>query len=168
MLALDARTGKRIWHFQGVKHDLWDWDFPAAPTLVTVTRDGHSVDAVAQITKMGYVYVFERETGTPLFPIAYRNVPSSKLDGEQAATTQPYPVKPPPFTRQTLTEEMLTTRTPEAHAAVLETFREYKTSGMYDPPNLQGTIIFPGVDGGGEWGGPAFDPADGPAICKCE
>ena len=158
VLALDARTGKRIWHFQGVKHDLWDWDFPAAPVLVTVTRDRRPVDAVAQITKTGYVYVFERETGKPLFPIEYRRVPASSLDGERAAETQPYPVSPPPFTRQTLTEDMLTTRTPEAHAAVLKFFREYKTSGIYDPPNLQGTIIFPGVDGGGEWGGPAFDP----------
>ena len=158
VLALDARTGKRIWHFQGVKHDLWDWDFPAAPVLVTVTRDRRPVDAVAQITKTGYVYLFERETGKPLFPIEYRKVPASSLDGERAAETQPYPVSPPPFTRQTLTEDMLTTRTPEAHAAVLKMFREYKTSGMYDPPNLQGTIIFPGVDGGGEWGGPAFDP----------
>jgi quinoprotein glucose dehydrogenase len=158
VLALDARTGKRIWHFQGVKHDLWDWDFPAAPVLATVTRDGRKVDAVAQITKTGYVYVFERETGKPLFPIEYRKVPASSVDGERAAETQPYPVSPPPFTRQTLTEDMLTTRTPEAHAAVLKMFREYKTSGMYDPPNLQGTIIFPGVDGGGEWGGPAFDP----------
>jgi quinoprotein glucose dehydrogenase len=158
VLALDARTGKRIWHFQGVKHDLWDWDFPAAPVLVTVTRNGRKIDAVAQITKTGYVYVFERETGKPLFPIEYRKVPPSTLDGEHTAETQPYPVSPPPFTRQTLTEDMLTTRTPEAHAAVLKTFREYKTSGMYEPPNLQGTIIFPGVDGGGEWGGPAFDP----------
>ena len=92
LLALDARTGKRIWHFQGVKHDLWDWDFPAAPALVTVTRDGRAVDAVAQITKTGYVYVFERETGKPLFPIEYRKVPASTLDGERAAETQPYPV----------------------------------------------------------------------------
>ena len=158
VLALDAHTGKRIWHFQGVKHDLWDWDFPAAPVLVTVTRDNKKIDAVAQITKTGYVYVFERETGKPLFPIEYRRVPASALDGEHAAEQQPYPASPPPFTRQTLTEDMLTTRTPEAHAAVLKMFREYKTSGMYEPPNLQGTIIFPGVDGGGEWGGPAFDP----------
>ena len=91
VLALDARTGKRIWHFQGVKHDLWDRDFPAAPVLVTVTRDGRPVDAVAQITKTGYVYVFERETGKPLFPIEYRKVPASALDGERAAETQPYP-----------------------------------------------------------------------------
>jgi quinoprotein glucose dehydrogenase len=161
VLALDARTGKRIWHFQGVKHDLWDWDFPAAPVLVTVRRDNRNVDAVAQITKTGFVYVFERETGKPLFPIEYRKVPASTLDGEKAAETQPYPVAPPPFTRQTLTEDMLTTRTPAAHDSVLKVFRAYKTSGMYDPPNLQGTIIFPGVDGGGEWGGPAFDPETG-------
>jgi quinoprotein glucose dehydrogenase len=161
VLALDARTGKRIWHFQGVKHDLWDWDFPAAPVLVTVRRDNRNVDAVAQITKTGFVYVFERETGKPLFPIEYRKVPASTLDGEKAAETQPYPVAPPPFTRQTLTEDMLTTRTPAAHDSVLKIFRAYKTNGMYDPPNLQGTIIFPGVDGGGEWGGPAFDPETG-------
>lgn len=161
LLALDARTGKRVWHFQGVKHDLWDWDFPAAPTLVTVTRDGHKVDAVAQITKTGYVYLFERQNGKPLFPIEYRAAPPSTVDRERAAGTQPYPVLPRPFVRQTLTESMLTTRTPAAHAAVLDTFRKYATRGMYEPPNLRGTIIFPGVDGGGEWGGPAFDPETG-------
>ncbi len=161
LLALDARTGKRIWHFQGVKHDLWDWDFPAAPALVTVTRNGRPVDAVAQITKTGYVYLFERTTGKALFPIEYRRVPRSTMDAERAATTQPYPVSPPPFSRQQLTEDMLTTRTPDAHAAALATFRQYKTSGMYAPPNLAGTIIFPGVDGGGEWGGPAFDHETG-------
>jgi quinoprotein glucose dehydrogenase len=158
LLALDARTGKRVWHFQAVQHDLWDWDFPAAPALVTVTRDGRAVDAVAQVTKTGYVYVFDRQNGKPLFPIAYRNVPTAALDGERPATTQPYPVLPPPFVRQTLTEDMLTTRTPAAHDAALKRFREYVTNGMYDPPKLAGTIIFPGVDGGAEWGGPAFDP----------
>ena len=161
LLALDARTGKRLWHFQAIRHDLWDWDFPAAPTLVTVTRNGRRVDAVAQITKTGYVYVFERTSGKPLFPIAYRRVPPSPMEGERAAETQPYPVAPPPFVRQTLTEDMLTTRTPAAHDSALAFFRAYRTSGMYDPPNTRGTIIFPGVDGGGEWGGPAFDPATG-------
>ena len=161
LLALDAKTGKRIWHFQAVKHDLWDWDFPAAPTLVTVTRDGKPVDAVAQITKTGYVYLFERETGKPLFPIEYRKTFTSSMPGEQAATTQPYPVLPPPFVRQTLVESMLTTRTKAAHDSALKVFNAYKTRGMYDPPNLRGTIIFPGVDGGGEWGGPAFDPTTG-------
>jgi quinoprotein glucose dehydrogenase len=161
LLALDAKTGKRLWHFQAIKHDLWDWDFPAAPTLVSVTRNGRKVDAVAQITKTGYVYVFERASGRPLFPIKYRRVPPSSMEGEVAADSQPYPVAPPPFVRQTLTEEMLTTRTPAAHDSALKFFRAYKTSGMYDPPNTRGTIIFPGVDGGGEWGGPAFDPATG-------
>jgi quinoprotein glucose dehydrogenase len=161
LLALDARTGRRLWHFQAVKHDLWDWDFPAAPTLVTVRRNGRAVDAVAQITKTGYVYVFERETGRPLFPIRYRRVPRSRMDGEVAADSQPYPVAPPPFVRQTLTEAMLTTRTKAAHDSALTFFRAYRTSGMYDPPNMRGTIIFPGVDGGGEWGGPAFDRATG-------
>jgi len=104
--------------------------------------------------------VFERTTGKPLFPIEYRKVPASTLDGERAAETQPFPVKPPPFTRQTLTEDMLTNRTPAARAAALEVFRKYK-SGMYEPPSLDGNIIFPGVDGGGEWGGPAFDPETG-------
>ena len=160
LLALDARTGRRIWHFQAIRHDLWDWDFPAAPTLVTVTRNGRPVDAVAQITKTGYVYVFERETGAALFPIEYRRVPASSLDGERTAETQPFPVSPPPFVRQQLTEDILTRRTPEAHTAVLETFRKHR-SAMYEPPSLDGNIIFPGVDGGGEWGGPAFDPQTG-------
>jgi quinoprotein glucose dehydrogenase len=161
LLALDAKTGKRLWHFQAVKHDLWDWDFPAAPTLVTVNRDGKKIDAVAQITKTGFVYVFDRVSGNSLFPIEYRKVPVSRMDGEIAAETQPFPLAPPPFTRQTLTEEMLTTRTAAAHDSALKFFRAYRTSGMYDPPNTQGTIIFPGVDGGGEWGGPAFDPQTG-------
>jgi quinoprotein glucose dehydrogenase len=157
VLALDARTGKRIWHFQGIKHDVWDYDFPASPNLVTVTRNGRKVDAVAQITKYGYVYVLNRRTGEPLFPIESRKVPPSAVDGERLSERQPYPVKPPPFTRQGLTEDMLTTRTPEAHAAVLERFRKY-SSGFFSPPSFEGTIIFPGVDGGAEWGGAAFDP----------
>ncbi|HMC54416.1 MAG TPA: PQQ-binding-like beta-propeller repeat protein, partial [Gemmatimonadaceae bacterium] len=143
LLALDARTGKRLWHFQAIRHDLWDWDFPAAPTLVTVTHDGKRIEAVAQITKTGYVYVFERASGRSLFPIAWRHAPKSQMPGEVAADSQPYPVAPPPFVRQTLTEDMLTTRTAAAHDSVVAFFRAYRTSGMYDPPNPQGTIIFP-------------------------
>lgn len=161
LLALDARTGKRVWHFQAVKHDVWDMDFPAAPSLVTVTRDGQAVDAVAQITKQGFVYVFERKTGKPLFPIEYRKVPASNIEGEKLAETQPYPVKPPPFARQILTEDMLTQRTPEAHAAVLAQFRKLKSNGMYTPPSLEGTVVFPGYDGGAEWGGAAYDQSSG-------
>ncbi|HZR24250.1 MAG TPA: pyrroloquinoline quinone-dependent dehydrogenase [Vicinamibacterales bacterium] len=157
VLALDARTGKRIWHFQGIRHDVWDWDFPAAPNLVTVTRNGRKVDAVAQITKYGYVYVLDRKTGQPLFPVAYRKVPPSDIDGELLAEQQPYPTKPPAFTRQGFTEDIITTRTPEAHAAVLAQYRTM-AHGFFTPPTRQGTIVFPGFDGGAEWGGAAFDP----------
>ncbi len=161
VLALDAHSGKYAWHFQTVKHDLWDMDLPAPPSLVTVTRDGRRVPAVAQITKTGYVYVFERKSGKPLFPMAYRHVPASTLEGEVASTTQPYPVSPPPFVRQVLTDTMLTTRTPAAHDSALAIFRRYGAAGMFQPPSTEGVIVFPGYDGGGEWGGPAFDPETG-------
>lgn len=160
VLALDARTGKRVWHFQAVKHDIWDWDFPAPPTLVTVKRNGRAIDAVAQVTKFGETFVLDRRTGQPLFPIEYRKAPPSTVDGEKAAEAQPYPTKPPPFARQGLTEAMLTTRTPEAHASVLERFRKMK-SGYLQPPSFEGTIVFPGFDGGAEWGGTAFDAESG-------
>jgi quinoprotein glucose dehydrogenase len=158
VLALDARTGKRVWHFQSVRHDVWDYDFPAAPSLVTVTRDGRKVDAVAQITKTGFVYLFDRRNGTPLFPIATRRIPASVVEGEELAESQPYPVKPPPYARQALTEDLLTNRTPEAHRAALAAFRKLNSHGIFDPPSTRGTIVFPGFDGGGEWGGAAFDP----------
>src|SRR5262249_10937671 len=115
LLALDANTGKRVWHFQAVKHDIWDRDLPAPPALVRVTRNGKSVAAVAQTTKSGHVYVFERSTGKALFRIEYREYPPSDVPGEVAARTQPLPTKPAPFARQVVTEEMLTNRTPEAH-----------------------------------------------------
>jgi quinoprotein glucose dehydrogenase len=160
VLALDARTGTRVWHFQGVHHDIWDWDFPSPPTLATVTHDGKRIDAVAQTTKYGDTFLLDRRTGQSLFPIEDRPVPASRVDGEFAAATQPRPLKPPPFARQGLTEDMLTTRTPEAHAAVLARFKAMR-SGMFEPPSLEGTIVFPGFDGGAEWGGSAFDPASG-------
>jgi quinoprotein glucose dehydrogenase len=161
LLCLDANTGKRKWHFQAVKHDVWDRDFPSAPALVTLKRNGRLIDAVAQITKSGHVYVFERVSGKPLFPIEYRKVPTNGADGEKLAETQPLPVLPPPFARQVLTEDTLTQRTPEAHKAALERFRKVRSNGQFEPPSLEGTIIFPGFDGGGEWGGAAFDPQTG-------
>ena len=161
VIALDARTGKRVWHFQTLKHDLWDMDLPSPPTLVTVKQNGRAIDAVAQITKTGFVFVFDRKSGRSLFPIDYRKVPASRVGGEKASTTQPIPRKPPPFVRQTLTERMLTNRTPEAHASALKTFREYRYAGMFQPPSTDGLIVFPGYDGGAEWGGPAFDPETG-------
>lgn len=161
LLCLNAATGERVWHFQGVRHDVWDRDFPSAPALVTLKRDGKSIDAVAQITKSGHVYVFERETGKPLFPIEYVKVPTNGVDGEKLAETQPLPTLPPPFARQRLTAEMLTKRTPEAHAYALEQFRKFRSNGQFEPPSFEGTIIFPGYDGAGEWGGAAFDPETG-------
>ena len=161
VIALDARTGKRIWHYQVLRHDLWDRDLPAAPVLVTVKRDGKPRDAVAQITKTGHVFLLDRETGTPLFPVAEQPMPAAVLPGDRTAATQHFPVLPPPFSRQRLTLNDLTTRTPAAHASALKQFKEFGTPHPFSPPNEKGTIIFPGVDGGGEWGGPAFDPQTG-------
>ncbi|MGI8991756.1 MAG: PQQ-binding-like beta-propeller repeat protein, partial [Bryobacteraceae bacterium] len=161
LLALDAGTGKRVWHFQSVRHDLWDRDFPAPPTLITVKHDGRTVDAVAQITKSGFVFLFERETGKPLFPVEYRKVAKSDVDGEATAEMQPFPLSPPPFARQAFTEDAVTQRTPAAHHAVLERLKELRSDGQFVPPSLQGTVILPGFDGGGEWGGAAFDPQSG-------
>ena len=161
VLALDARTGKRVWHFQGIRHDLWDLDFPAPPTLVTVKRGGKPVQALAQITKTGHVWVLDRQTGAPLFPHVDRKVPRSLLDGEVASATQHLPLKPPPFARQTLREDLLTTRTPAAHAFAIKKFREYPNRGLFNPPSAKGTIVYPGYDGGAEWGGAAYDPASG-------
>jgi quinoprotein glucose dehydrogenase len=159
LLALDASTGKRVWHFQAVKHDIWDRDFPAPPALVRVRRNGRWVDAVAQTAKSGHLFLFRRSDGKPLFPIKYREYPASDVPGEVAARTQPLPVKPLPFARQELTEAMLTQRTPEAHRTALERFRTFHGGTPFVPFRAgQETIIFPGFDGGAEWGGPAFDP----------
>ena len=162
LLALDAQTGKRLWHFQGVRHDLWDRDFPAPPALVTLRRDGKLVDAVAQTTKSGFVYVFDRSTGKPLFPIKESSYPASSVPGEVASPTQPLPTSPLPFTRQRVTEDMLTTRTPEAHAWALKQFNTLISGGQFTPPSVDKlTLDMPGFAGGAEWGGPAVDPATG-------
>ena len=162
LIALRADTGERIWHFQGVRHDIWDRDFPSPPVLVTVKREGKDVAAVAQTTKQGFVYLFNRADGKPLFSIEYRKYPPSDLPGEVAATEQPLPTKPAPFARQRLTEEMLTNRTPEAHEWAVEKFRALRSDGPFVPLSTkQATVIFPGFDGGAEWGGPAFDPETG-------
>ncbi|MEL6589541.1 MAG: PQQ-binding-like beta-propeller repeat protein [Bacteroidota bacterium] len=158
VLALDARSGERIWHYQTVHHDLWDRDLPAPPNLVTVNHDGKQIDAVAQITKSAFVFLFDRETGEPLFPIEEVPVPASNLNGEAAWPTQPIPTKPVPFARQAFTEGDITDRSPEAHAAVKVVWEKSLQGQPFIPPSKEGTIIFPGFDGGGEWGGAAVSP----------
>ena len=162
LLALDAATGKLIWHFQGVHHDMWDRDFPSPPALVTVRHDGKTVDAVAQPTKQGVLYLFDRVTGQPLFPIAEHPFPASTVPSEWSSPTQPMPSMPEPYARQRLTEDMLTTRTPEAHAWAEKTFATFRSEGQFVPFALdRQTVVFPGYDGGAEYGGPAVDPATG-------
>lgn len=162
LLALNAETGERIWHFQAVRHDLWDRDFPSPPVLVSVMHKGAKVDAVAQTTKQGWVYLFDRETGAPVFPIEYKKYPESTVPGEVAVPMQPLPVTPAPYARQVLTEDMLTNRTPEAHAWALKEFRTFRSAGQFVPMGVdKPTIVFPGYDGGAEWGGPAVDPETG-------
>lgn len=159
LLALDASTGKRLWHFQAVKHDLWDRDLPASPTLLTVTRGNRKVDAVAQLTKQGFVLLFDRLTGQPLFPIVERPVAQSQVPGELSARSQPFPTLPAPFARQQLTEDLLTARTTAAHNFAVEQFRTFVSQGAFVPLGLnKPTIVFPGFDGGAEWGGAAVDP----------
>lgn len=157
LLALDAETGERIWHYQFVHHDILDRDIPAPPNLLTVTHNGRQIDAVAQITKQGYVFVFDRETGEPLFPIEERPVPDSDVPGEFAWPTQPFPTKPAPYARQTLTDQDISPYA-ENREELIETVRNSRSEGPFTPLSEQGTIIFPGLDGGGEWGGAAADP----------
>jgi quinoprotein glucose dehydrogenase len=163
LLALDANTGKRIWHFQHIHHDVWDRDIPTPPALVTINHQGKKVDAVAQTTKTGFVFLFERETGKPLFTIEEKPVPhDTELSGEKLSPTQPIPVLPKPFVRQTLSETDLNDLLPDSsYQDIKKRLQGYRNGHMYMPPSKQGTVVFPGFDGGAEWGGPAFDPSTG-------
>ena len=161
VMALDAATGKHIWHYQTVHHDIWDRDLPAPPNLVTVNHDGKNIDAVAQITKSGFVFLLNRETGEPLFPVEETSVPASDLKGEETWPTQPIPVKPPPFSPQSLTMENITDISPESHDFVANILKNVRSGKQFIPPGTEGTVIFPGFDGGGEWGGAACDPESG-------
>lgn len=158
-LALDAATGKYIWHFQNIHHDIWDRDLPTAPALVTVTHNGKKIDAVAQPTKTGFIFLLDRETGKPLFPVEETPVPTtSQLEGEKLSPTQPIPTLPRPFMRQTFTEADINDLVPDSsYQALRKTFLASKV-GMFEPLAPEGTIFYPGLDGGAEWGGPAVDP----------
>lgn len=158
VLALDATTGERKWHYQTVRHDIWDYDNPPAPILVTIGSGPSARDAVVQLTKMGFTFVLDRDTGKPLFPVAEVQVPRSTVPGEATAPMQLVPLMPPPLVRQTLTEADLTNVTPEARAQALRDFRRYLSGPIYTPPSLQGTITTPGHLGGAQWHGASFDP----------
>lgn len=163
VLAIDAATGKRIWHFQTVHHDVWDRDLPTAPLLITIKKDGKEIEAIAQPTKSGFLFLFDRLTGKPIYPIEEKQVPTeTELAGEKLSPTQPWPTFPKPFARQSLTEGDLNQLIPESSYTDIKTkLASYKSGFMFNPPSKQGTIIFPGFDGGAEWGGPAYDPESG-------
>ncbi len=160
-VAIDVRTGRRVWHFQTLRHDLWDHDLPVYPNLVTVEHDGESIDAVAQVTKTGYVYLFDRETGSPLFEIEDRVVPGSDVPGEHSWPTQPIPVKPPPLAAQRFDESNVTDIHPANRAYVLNRLRDLRRGPAFNPPSLQGTVVIPGFHGGANWSGASFDPTTG-------
>lgn len=162
LLALDARTGKRLWHFQLIHHDLWDYDIPTAPKLIAVRHNGISVDAVAQPTKQGFLFVFNRVTGEPLWPIEERPVPQSDVAGEFTSPTQPFPMKPPPFARQSFTEKDIDPYLSTAdQARVQEILKNSRNEGLFTPPSLRGSIEMPGHNGGANWGSSAVDPQKG-------
>lgn len=160
-IALDARTGKRVWHYQTLRHDLWDHDLPVYPNLVTVTHGGRRIEAVAQVTKTGYVFLFDRESGRPLFEVEEKPVPASDIPGERAARTQPVPVKPPPFAVQSFDETNVTDIGPANRSSALETLRGLRDGPAFNPPSLQGTVVIPGFHGGANWSGASFDPTSG-------
>ena len=161
VIALDARTGKRIWHYQVVKHDIWDYDNPAPPMLVTVNHNGKKVYAVAQATKIGYVYLLDRVTGKPLFGVIEKQVPASDIPGEKLAATQVFPAKPPALVLQAFTEEMATDISKEANAFVLERLKKLRHGSIFTPQSLEGTVVLPGLHGGFSWAGASFDPETG-------
>jgi membrane-bound PQQ-dependent dehydrogenase (glucose/quinate/shikimate family) len=158
LVALQASTGKLVWYFQMVHHDIWDYDMPAQPSLITVQRNGKSIAAVALVTKMGFMFIFDRVTGTPLFPVEERTVPKSDVPGEESWPTQPFPSKPPALVRQGFNESDITTATPESHRYCAEWFHSLESRGVYTPYGSKQTLVVPGTLGGATWSGGSFDP----------
>lgn len=161
ILALKAETGEYLWHYQTVHHDLWDYDLPAPPNLLTLTIEGKKVDALAQVSKTGFTFVLNRVTGEPLFPIFERPVPASNVEGEEAWPTQPFPSKPPAFVRQYLTYDEVTQFSTQSNEYVKSVLGNLRNEGLFTPPDPKGTILFPGTRGGANWGGAAHDPSTG-------
>ena len=167
LVCVDARTGKRVWHYQIIHHGIWDWDNPAAPVLLDITVDGKKIKAVAQVTKQAFVYVFDRVTGAPVWPIVERPVPQSDVPGERTSPTQPFPTKPAAFDRQGVTPDDIIDFTPELKAQALKILSEYKSGPLFTPPSVfdangkKGTIMLPNATGGANWQGAAADPQTG-------
>lgn len=161
LVCLDALTGKRKWHFQTVHHGLWDYDLPAPPNLVTIRPHGEPLDAVVAPTKTGFLFVFDRVTGEPVWPIEEHPVPQSDVPGERTSPTQPFPTLPEPFATQGFTANDVIDFTPELEAQALAVLKHYRVGPMFTPPSLQGTVVMPGAIGGSGWGGGAFDPETG-------
>jgi quinoprotein glucose dehydrogenase len=162
LVALDARTGKRLWHHQLVHHDLWDYDLPQAPKLLTIRQNGQARDVVAQATKHGFVFVFDRKSGEPIWPIEERPVPQSDVPGEHTSATQPFPTKPPPFATQAFTERDINPHLPAAEQDILrQKLRTSRNEGLFTPPSFEGSIGMPGHNGGANWAGAAVDPVNG-------
>lgn len=158
VVALDAATGKRKWHYQTIHHDLWDYDLPAPPNLVSLKRHGKMIEAVAQTSKVGFLYVLDRETGEPLFPVEEKPVPASDVPGEVAWPTQPFPAKPDPYAKQTFSEHDLSDFSAASNDSLKKYFRSLRYDGLFTPPSEKGTLNVPGTIGGAEWGGAAYDP----------
>jgi quinoprotein glucose dehydrogenase len=161
LVCLDARTGKRVWHFQGVHHGLWDYDFPSAPILADLTVNGKRISAVAQVSKQGFVYVFDRRTGVPVWPIEERPVPQTNVPGEKTAPTQPFPTRPPAFEMQGFSDADIVDFTPELRAQAAEVLKRFERGPLFMPPSEKGTVQIPGNVGGANWGGAALDPTTG-------
>jgi quinoprotein glucose dehydrogenase len=161
LVCLDAATGKRKWHYQLVHHGLWDYDLPGPPELVTLHVNGKKIDAVVQLTKTGWAFVFDRVSGKPVWPIEERAVPSSNVPGEHASPTQPFPTKPPAFEQQGVTLDDAFDLTPELKAEAQEAMKKYRIGPLFTPPSLEGTLMRPGTIGGANWAGGAIDPETG-------
>ena len=161
IVCLDANTGERKWHYQLVHHGLWDYDMPSPPNLVTITVNGKKIDAVVQLTKMGFLYVFDRVTGKPVWPIEERQVPASDVPGEKASATQPFPTRPPPISPQGVSLDDAFDLTPELKAEAQAELKKLRLGPLFTPPSLEGTVMLPGIIGGANWGGGAFDPETG-------
>ncbi len=166
LVCLDANTGRRVWHYQLVHHGLWDYDLPAPPSVITIRPGGRAIDAVAVVTKQGFVFTFDRVTGRPVWPIEERPVPPSDVPGEQAWPTQPFPTRPAPFSKQGFTLDDVLDFTPQIKALGTAEVQQYRLGQLFTPPSLQGTIQMPGIIGGAGWGGAAFDPETGTLYLK--